>query len=185
MAAGLVEDDAAEAVVDGHRHHPRRAVARPGHGDGLAGGVDANLPGVDLLKHLQPHPAAGPAAAGLGLSVDLRHGGDGQPGADLPVLGIDPLAVGHQDPVVHVQQGAGDLADGSVIVPGGKIALLQDLHLPGIAHGGGDDLHRMDIPEQPLVEADADLRRPLPQGLGGLGGAAEQPLPGWCPQWRR
>ena len=174
MAAGLVEDDTAEGIGDGHGHDTCGAVTCTGHGDGLLGRLDAHVLGVHDVEHLQTHAAAGGRHAGLGFAVLLSHGLDHHAGADLAVLGVETLGAGHQNVAVHAQDHAADLTDGLVIVLGGEIAFLQDLHLLCIGHGGGNGDDGVDIAEDALFQHDVDAGRTLAQSLGGLLGAADQ-----------
>ena len=79
MTAGLVEDHAAEAVFDGNGHRSCRTVVRIYHGNGLVCGLEADIPGLQGVKHLKAHPPTLVTAAGLGLSILFRNGGDGKP----------------------------------------------------------------------------------------------------------
>ena len=76
--------------------------------------------------------------------------------------------------MIHIGQRTGDLTDGIMVFSGCKVACLQKLHLAGIGHGGGNDLHRMDIPEGPLGQHDVHGGLALTQGFRSLTGAAEQ-----------
>ena len=175
VTAGLVEDHAAEAVFNGHRHNTGGAVACSCHGDGLPCRLQTHLPGRNVLKHFQTLPASGAAVAGLGFAAAFRHSLDQHPGADLTIPGVQALGVGNLDAVIHLQHGAADLGHRRIILSGGKIAFLQNGHLFPVGNAGGHDLHRMDIRKDPLPQDDVHGSRSLPQSTGGLLGAGQKP----------
>ena len=169
-----MENHAAKPIFNGHRHDARRAIARPGHGHGLSGRVDAHVFRIDGVEHLQTHAASRRAASGLGFAVHLRHGGDEHTGTDLAILGIQPLRIGNEDVVIHIQQAAGDLLNSGIIFSGGKVALLQDGNLCLIGHRGRDNFYRVNIPKQALLQDNVDLGFALSQRLGGGLGTAQE-----------
>ena len=174
MTAGFVENHAAEAVFNGHGHDACGAIAGTGHGHSLLRGLLAHDFGIDDVEHLQTHPASGRCGTGLAAHALVGNGGNGQPGADLAVLGIEALGGGDENVVVHIQQGAGGLGDAGIIAGGGKVAFLQNGNLLLVAHADGGNLHGVNAAENPFPQNDVDAGGALTQCLGSLTGAADQ-----------
>ena len=97
----------------------------------------------------------------------LGHGRNGKPGADLPVLGVDPVGGGNEDIVVHIQEGALHLNDGVAVALGGKVCVLQNGDLVFILYALGNDLDGMDVRKLGLLQDDVDPGCSLAQSLGG------------------
>ena len=94
--------------------------------------------------------------------------------ANLPILGVKPLGIGNQNISVCIPHTAGDLPHRFMVIPGGEIGGFQDIHLSGIGHGRGNDLHRMQVEDRLLPQDDLNAGAALTQCLGGLLGAAQQ-----------
>ena len=58
--------------------------------------------------------------------------------------------------------------DFNVILLGGEVAFLQDGNLFLVANAGRNDLHRVNITKDPLLEHNVDLSSTLTQSLSGL-----------------
>ncbi len=112
--------------------------------------------------------------AGLGAGALVGNGGDGHAGADLAVLGVQAVGVGDEDVVVHIQQAAGGLDNGCIVVLGGKVTGLQNVDLFLVGNGGGAGDDGVDVTEEALAQHDLHLGRALAQGLRCLFGAADQ-----------
>ena len=189
MAAGLVEDDAAEAVGDGNGH------LAAGTGNGLqihlclTGGLGADGLGGEAgdVEEFQAHLAAGGGDALLVLAAVGCDGGDHHAGADLTVGGVKALGVGHGEGLVGGQQRAVDLDDLVTTGPGGigglpnQTAANHSGNVKGIgADGvdvGVDPLHQGEILD-PVHGMTHSLGHPagtLPQTAGGqVGGRGEE-----------
>ena len=152
VAAGLMENNTAEAVFDGHGHDLGGAVAGTGHGDRLTGRVDANILRQNSFKHLKAHAAAGVAGAGLGTVALVGNRINHHTGTNLAVLGIQALRSCQQNVVVHIQQRSGNLGDAGIVFLRGKITFLQDRHLFLVGNRGGNDPDGMGIAEDALFQ---------------------------------
>ena len=174
VAAGFVENNAAEAVFNGNGHHLGGAVAGTGHGDRLTGCMDTHILGQNHFEHFKTHPAAGIAGTGLGTVALVGNGADHHAGTDLAVLGVQAFGGSKQNVVVHIQQCAAYLRDRSIIFLGGKIALLQDCNLLLVGHGRRHDADGMNIPKYAFLQHNINGRIALAQRIGGGLRAADQ-----------
>ena len=154
VAAGFVEDDAAEAVFDGDGHFPGGAIAGGEHDHRLAGGFPAYGSRVDGIEHFKAHAASGGAGTGLVLAVFAGHGLGEETGTDLAVAGEEAVGVGDEDLMIHVDESRLHLGDAFMIALGGGVGGAEDLRLPGIGGGVGDDPDGVDVAEEPLGEKD-------------------------------
>jgi hypothetical protein len=86
VTARLVEQHAATALLDDHRHRPagRRAGVELGERD--AGRVAGEVLHVDAVEHLEPDRLAGALEAGLHAGVAVGHDADAHERAHLLVL---------------------------------------------------------------------------------------------------
>ena len=114
VAAGLVEQHAAAALADDHRH--LAAGGGPGGqlGDGPLGGLAGQLLDVVAVEQLEADGVADAAPAGLHAGVAGGDHADREQRADLVVLGQQAVAVGHEDPPAAVAVAGADLGDGAV-----------------------------------------------------------------------
>ncbi len=112
MAAGLVEDDAAEAARDDHGHLARRAVGRGQHRHGRGRRRLTSLLGVDALaEELKAHQRAGVLRAGLVFCAVAGDRRAGQAGIDARILRVEALAVGDEHMLLAGDQPRRHLGD--------------------------------------------------------------------------
>ena len=146
VAAGLVEDDAAEAARDDHGHFARRAIRRGEHRGGGLSRLAAGLRGIDAaVKQLKAHHRAGVARAGLILPAVAGDGGAEQAGVNARVAGVQPLAVGDEHMLLAGDQPGGNLHDARGNGAGGLIRLTQDVRAARGLHGEERRFDRVDI----------------------------------------
>ena len=137
-------------------------------------GVELGLP--SSMVYRQPFPGPGAHSAGLVLAAPAGHGGNGNPGADLPVLGQEPLAGGNENPMVRLQERACHLADLITVTHRGLTHLLHKVYLVGVLHPCGHNLYGMHIPEQTLPQYHMFHLRSLLQSLGYPGRTVQHRL---------
>ncbi|MNS16737.1 hypothetical protein D3C72_483950 [compost metagenome] len=176
VAAGLVEDHAAEGVLDDDGHGARRRVIGVEHRDGGLGGRAGKALDVGGLDPLPAGHGAGALAAGL-LLVAL--GGDRVDAhADVGALVRDPGAFGVGDEDVLELLGQGDLHldDLGAEGPGGRVGALEHGDLVGFRHLRGVHAEAvaavvgLGLPGLALVAALGFT------GLGNLVGEGQKPL---------
>ena len=90
----------------------------------------------------------------LVLPIPAGDGRNDDPGADLSVLGEESLAGGDENLVVHLQEGAADLADFIAVVLCRQTGLAQIVDFFRVAHIPGHHPHWVDVPEQALPQDD-------------------------------
>ena len=135
MPAGLVEDDAAKALVDDRAHHPRRAGLGVQHGHGLLRGAAAHVLGIDAAaEQFKAHHRSGVVAAGLALAAPRGHRRQRQTGVDAAVGDEQPFAVGDDHvrlPVVEPRRHLRDLGGHGA---GSGVSGLDHLRAPRPGH---------------------------------------------------
>ncbi len=139
MAARLVEEDAAGAPLQ----HDGQLPARRGPGLELRqrpGRRDAgDLLGRVLVEVLEADGEAGRLHAGLHPGVAAGHAVHEHAGADLVVLGEQPVGVRDEDPAPAVGVADGDLADRVALGPGRVVGPHQHVDLAGLLDALGQD----------------------------------------------
>ena len=132
VAARLVEQHAARAVLDddGHRARRRRPGVELGHR--LAGGVAGELLDVDGVEDLEPDRVAHRLEAGLHAGVAVGDGADAQQAADDLVVGEQAVAVGDEHPLAAVAVAGRHLHDRRAGGAGGVVDAAQQLDLVGL-----------------------------------------------------
>ena len=143
MAAGLVEDDAAEAVVDDDRHLAGRAVLRGQHDDGDPGRLLSYGFRRGLLPELQALGSARLVAAALEVVALLGEGVGHDAGADPSVPDEPSLAVGDLHLLPDVQHGGVELHDPLVRGEARVVRPPQQSHLLLERRLLEPDLHRV------------------------------------------
>ena len=176
MAAGLVEDDAAEAARDDHGHLARGAVGRGEHRDGGGGGAPAHLRGIDALREqLKAHARAGVLAAGLVFGAVAGDGGAHQPRIHARIAHIQALAVGDEHMLLARKHARRHLLDGRGDGPGSGIRGAQ--HGSALLRGDVERqaLHRVDVGHGVLAQRHVAAGAPaVGDGRRGLLRRAQQ-----------
>ena len=145
VAARLVEQHAAAALLDDHGHRATRR--RPGAelGDRHAGRVTSELGDVDAVEHLEPDRLAGALEAGLHAGVAGRDDAHPYEAPYLLVLGEHTVGVGHQYPAAAVAVAGRHLHDRSAGRPGGLVDAPEQLDLRSLRHLVGVSLDRVHL----------------------------------------
>ena len=179
VAARLVEQHAAGAVLDDDGHRARRRRAGVELGDRLAGGVAGQLLDVDGVEDLEPDRVAHRLEAGLHAGVAVGDGADAQQAADDLVVGEQPVAVGDEHPLAAVAVAGRDLDDGRAGGAGGVVDPPQQLDLVRLGDLVGDSARRccIRLPFGAREGHGAGPAATLAGGRrGGLGGGAQPAL---------
>ena len=137
VTAGLVEQHAAAAGTDHHRH---RAAGR-----GLGGQFGERPVGrgagqgvyLVFVEQLEADGSAHALEPGLHAGVAHRHTRHREPGAHLVVASQQPVAVGHQDAAAAVGVAGRHLGNGRAGRSGGLVGPAQQIHLGRLGHRFG------------------------------------------------
>ena len=171
VAGHLVEEDAAEATTDHHRHRAggRRAPAE--QRQCLLGGLLGDQPRV-FFEQLEA--AVGAERLGAGLDLVVAAGDDlgADPRAGAVVAGEEAVGVGDRDDPTGLGVGGGELGDLVANRAAALVELAEELRLAGGGDvlGGDRDRHRGDR----AGGQRAGLGAAGAEGRGGLvGGALE------------
>jgi len=178
VAAGLMEDDAAELIVDDDGHLPSGAQVGIDHGYCRPGGLPGVLLNVDGVVELEAH--GGPRAVETNLLLAAL-GGDGLDhcaSANPPVLNIEALRVGNEDLLILIHVVDPDLTDLLIIVLSGQVGPGHEVNLLLFRDGFGQDLDGMAILNLNSTEVDDDVLACPRQGRRRCLGHLDQAITG-------
>ena len=175
MAARLMENDAAEAVIDDDGHDACRAGLGLEHGHGSTGRLARSGFHINAgLEQLIAHHCAGACAAGLILGSTAGHRADGNAGIHTLIGGEKPLRVGDGHIRLPAEEANRHLRNGRVILLG---CLKGVMHQPGAL--GGVNVHGQLLNGMNILYHGADQVNiadviSVSYGLGSLAGGAQQ-----------
>ena len=178
MAARLVEEHAAAAAGDDHRHLAARRRTCGQLGEGAIGGAAGELVDVVEVEQLEADGVADALAAGLHAGVAGGHAADGEERADGVVLREEAVGVGHEDAAAVVAVAHRHLGDGASHRAGDVVGAGEQLDLAGLGHVTGVGLDVVAAGRGATGEGDgAGAPSPaLGGGRGGLGGGEQAGL---------